>query len=114
MNFPDVYQILSDGFQIDPTDGLEADYAMDGTPRFRRLYSRTRYAIRFVIGPLTPSDKQAVIQFYHSYRSEYLGWEDPFTGEQYEILLADPPRVVRYDGPNVCAMEITAEGYMSE
>jgi hypothetical protein len=111
--FPSIYPILTEGLEIEANDGTEQDFAEDGTPRFRRLFSRPRFSIRFQIGPLTATQKQAVMQFYASYRNQYILWTDPFTTEQYEILFNNPPRVVGYFGPEVCSMELTAVGYLT-
>lgn len=111
--FPTVYKVQRDGFQCEMDDGMDIKRAEDGTPRIRRLYSTNWYNIRFRIAPLTAANRQAVDQFHTSYRNEYIDWTNPFTGDVFKILLTNPPRVVRYEAPNLCIVEISAIGYIN-
>lgn len=112
MQFPTIYPVLHDGYAIEPGDGVEESFADDGTPRYRRLWANDWTDIRFRIGPLTPTQKLAVLQFYRSYRYQYIEWTDPFTGIVYDVIMTRFPRMssTEVSAGRTCVLEIFMKG----
>lgn len=96
--FPDIYDVDSQGYSVDPNDGASLSRADDGTLRIRRLYAATRFDITFRLYSLTSAQSEAVLQFYESYKYEVITWTDPFTSVVYDALMTEPPRIVDVKG----------------
>ena len=110
MEFPTVYTILADGFRVEGDDGAETSRADDGTLRVRRLWATDRVTITFRIGPLTAVQKQAVLQFYRSYRYQEIEWTDPTSSITYDVLMTREPVPVQMITGDTFVMEIYMEG----
>lgn len=77
--------------QFQPDSGERPDYAEDGTPRIRFLYSETQWTITVVHTYISIAERDQILNFYEANKGTYITFNRTSDASQFSVLMLGRP-----------------------